>query len=142
MLEKVYQSEFVIISVDDSKSFTMMTWTKETFDLEDHIYRKEVLNWIEALKKYQPRYVLDDARLFSMPIAPETQEWAAQVNNENKIETIEKYAIVMPKDYISNLSTDQNIEEVIIHQVEKTTAAIQQFDVMDTAMNWLGMDMA
>ena len=142
MLEKVYQSEFVIISVDDSKSFTIMTWTKETYDLEDHIYRKEVLNWIEALKKHQPRYVLDDARLFSMPIAPETQEWAAQVNNENKIETIEKYAIVMPKDYISNLSTDQNIEEVIIHQVEKTTAAIQQFDVMDTAMNWLGMDMA
>jgi len=139
MLEKIYQSEFVIISLDDSKSFIMMTWTKNTFDLEDHVYRQEVLNWAKALKEQQPRYVLDDARLFSMPIAPETQEWVASMNNKNKFEAMEKYAIVMPKDYISNLSTDQNITEIITQQVEKVPTLIQQFDTMDAAMNWLGI---
>jgi len=142
MLEKIYQSEFVIINVDDSKSFIVMTWTKDTYDLEDQAYRKEILNWIEVLKNNQPRYALDDARLFSMPIAPETQEWVAEVNSKNRFETIEKYAIVMPKDYISNLSTNQNIEEIITHQVEKTIAVVQQFDSMEVAMDWLGMDTA
>ncbi len=141
MLEKTYQSQFAIIQVDSSKFFLSIIWTENTTQLEDQVYRKEVLNLVEAMKKYQPKYVLDDARLFNMPIAPETQAWVAKVNSESRVESLEKYAMLMPEDYISRLSADQNITEAN-EQSPETAVMIRQFDVEDKAMDWLGVEVA
>jgi len=140
MLEKIYQSKFAVINVDDSKFFISIIWTEGTARLEDHVYRKEVLNLIEIMKKHQARYVLDDARLFNMPIAPETQEWVAKVHNESKNESLEKYAMLMPKDYISKLSASQNITEAATQRDQEALVLVRQFDTMDAAMSWLGVD--
>ncbi|OJJ19582.1 hypothetical protein BKI52_22505 [marine bacterium AO1-C] len=142
MLEKVYQSKFAVINVDNSKFFASITWTENTTHLEDQVYRKEVLNWIEAMKKCQAKYVLDDARLFNMPIAPETQEWVAKVNSESGLESLERYAMLMPEDYISRLSASQNITEAAAQRVEEATVMVRQFDARDKAIIWLGVEVA
>ncbi|HAS43689.1 MAG TPA: hypothetical protein DCS93_24625 [Microscillaceae bacterium] len=139
MLEKVYQSEFAMIKIDDSKFFTSIVWTEGTTHLEDYVYRKEVLNFIEIMKKHQTRYVLDDARLFNMPIVPETQEWVAKMYSEKGVESLEKYAMLMPQDYISKLSASQNITEAATQRAEDVMVLVRQFNAMDTAMSWLGI---
>lgn len=134
MLEKIYQSKFVKIKVDVDEFLLFITWREGIEKLEDSTYRKEVLNIISLVKKYEPRFVLDDARLFTMPIIPETQEWVALNAVDIYSQIIEKYAMIMPVEIFAKISTEQNISEV--KRIGNTTES-REFDTIEEAVKWL-----
>lgn len=133
-LEEIYQSKFIIIEVDVGKKLLLTTWTEETQILEDKIYREEVLNYVEYLKKYQPKFLLNDIRLFMMPLVPETQEWLAELISEILNQYVEKYAIITPEEFIPQLAVDQAVDEV---KKLGNATIFKHFDSIDEAMDWL-----
>lgn len=137
MLENIYESKFVTIEMDKDNFLLYIIWIGHTENLTDEIYRKEVLNIVNTVKKYQPKIVLDDARLFNMPIVPETQEWVALTAVDVYSEIIEKYAMVMPKEIFAKVSAEQNINEV--KRIGNTTES-KQFDSVEEAKKWLEIE--
>lgn len=136
MSEEIYQSKFATINVEFTSSFLSLIWTDEQDNLQENTYKDEVLNYKTFLEKYQPKFILDDARRFLMPIPPDIQEWVAKTITETLNQYVEKYAMVMPVEFIANLSADQNIDEV---QGSVSKTIFQQFASIEEAMDWMGI---
>lgn len=133
MQEEIYNSPFAIIKIDKTKNYLTIIWEEETINIQDDEYRNEILNYVSIIEKYQPSFIIDDARLYGSAILPETQEWVGKTTSEVFQKYIKKYAMIMPEEFFANLSADLNIDEV-----EKLSQLnIQQFKTIEEALAWL-----
>lgn len=137
MSEIVYQSEYLTTEYDAGKSLFYTTWSPKTNHLENEGYREEVLHYTKLVEKFQPELFLNDARLFEVPIVPETQQWISENSVPIIHKYILKYAIVIPQEFIAQLSIDQTTDEA--ERVITEKSIIKQFTSILEAKIWLGV---
>jgi len=104
-----------------------------TIRLNDEDFLAGVPNFLNNLRKHDPRYILLNLRGFQYTIVPEVQDWLV----ENffpfvKSLGVEKIAIVTSLDTMSHLSVEQTIDED-----EVTKSITQYFEGEKAARRWL-----
>ncbi|WP_338759374.1 hypothetical protein WAF17_11600 [Bernardetia sp. ABR2-2B] len=131
---EIYKSDYQTINFDESKSLLSKSWTSKTEDLETDTFRKEVNKIAECAEEQNAKYILDDTRSFAFTITIELQSW---VDNEVFPRFIaaglKKYAIIVSKEFIAQLSIEQTMEG----DKGTQTFEVQYFDNTEEAHNWI-----
>ncbi|WP_375562805.1 STAS/SEC14 domain-containing protein [Bernardetia sp. OM2101] len=129
-----YKSDYQTINFDESKSLLSKSWTPKSEDLETDTFHNEINKVVECAEKNNVKYILDDTRDFSFTITIELQSW---VDNEVFPRFIaaglKKYAIIVSKEFISQLSIEQTMEG----EKGSQTFEVQYFDNTEEARNWI-----
>lgn len=133
-LMEIYKSEYQTINFDESKSILSKSWTPKTEDLEADTFSAEVNKIAECAEKHQAKYIVDDTRDFSFTITIELQDWV-----DNKVfprfiaAGLKKYAIIVSKEFISQLSIEQTMEGSTGSQ----SFEVLYFDNTEEAYRWI-----
>jgi len=131
-MEKVYNSKFTFTEVDKANKLLKITWTKETKEIDDADYRKEIINYVKLIEEYEPDLIIDDAKLYSSAIQVETQEWLGQTVFPVLQKNVKKYAMVMPDEFFGNISAELNISEV----QKVGNVNVKKFKTEEEVMGW------
>ncbi|WP_291726475.1 hypothetical protein [Bernardetia sp.] len=131
---EIYNSEYQTINFDKTKSILSKSWTSKTEDLDEDTFSSEVIKIAEYTEEYKVQYILDDTRDFTFTISVELQNW---VDNEVFPRFIaaglKKYAIIVSKEFISQLSIEQTMEG----DAGSQSFEVQYFDNTEEANNWI-----
>ncbi|PIY08438.1 MAG: hypothetical protein COZ18_12265 [Flexibacter sp. CG_4_10_14_3_um_filter_32_15] len=131
---EVYKSEYQTINFDENTSILSKSWTTKTDDIDEATFSAEVNKIAECAEKHNAKYILDDTRDFSFTITIELQSW---VDNEVFPRFIaaglKKYAIIVSKEFISQLSIEQTMEG----KKGTQTFEVLYFDNIEEAQRWI-----
>lgn len=133
-MKTVYIGRFMYIEYDEANSVMLSRWDKSDQMTEDD-FRSEMIEYKNFAVAHKVRNYLVDNRAMYFAISPALQVWV----NENIFPftmhpEARKFAIVMPEDFIAQISLEQTIEEG-----EKTIGAVKTryFDSLEKAHSWI-----
>jgi hypothetical protein len=130
----VYQSEYKTSYFYPDQSILEEVWHTESAHLTDELYRKEVMAFVELLNKYKPRKTLQNTQNLLFILNPETQAWLnSVVMPATFINDNQKLAIVISKDFFTQISVEQTLEE----NPEIQPFITRYFSDSNDAMKWL-----
>jgi len=130
---KVFKSKFQTIEFLNEVSILLNTYTKESEDLTEDLYKAELLSYVEQIKTYKPQKTISDLRDFSYPIVPSLQEWHAKtLFPVAESVGIKKVAILLPQELFSLVSAQQTLEED-----KQGKFQTKYFENEKDAYNWL-----
>ena len=131
---EIYNSEYQTINFDKSKSILSKSWTSKTEDFDEKTFSAEVDKIVECAEKYKAKHILDDTRNFSFTIPIALQSW---VDNEVFplfiAAGLKKYAIIVSKEFIAQLSIEQTMEG----ETGSQSFEVKYFDNIEEANNWI-----
>lgn len=136
---EVYRSIYAIHELDASVRTLYSTWLPSTAQMTAGEFKQEMENWLAISKNSRVLRIFDFCADFIYPIAPAEQVWMAHLLNPGWIEAgLEKYAHIVPQEFIANLSVDQMFEE--FYQMNLSGQfAIRHYAVeeAEAALQWL-----
>ncbi len=111
-MELLEQNKYLDISYDFENDLMLFIWKGSSKELNEGEFRRVVLLKKNAIQKYQPKFILINSLQFYFTISVETQDW---INTEIIISRKEglliKVAIVMPEEWIAQLSIQQTMDD-------------------------------
>jgi hypothetical protein len=111
-MEEVYKSKYFTIWLDTNSNTVSYLFNEKTADMSKVEYIDELKEFIEIVRKYQAKRVFGEMVDFKFTITPDVQEWIDQ--NLFKVYrevNFEKIAIMLSKDFFSQLSIQQTMED-------------------------------
>ena len=110
---QVYKSQFLKLMFFEEYKLIEMIWFPETENMTEEEFKQEQLNYLDIIKKLKPNKVLPDTREMNFPVSPKMQEWTNKTLFPPSLEMgLNKAAIVASKEFITELSVEQTMEEV------------------------------
>jgi hypothetical protein len=99
----------------------------------------EILNFIlDTVSQKEAKFYLVNMQSLFFPIDPDFQKWMAEVYTPHLLSSkLKKYAIVIPDDFVTQLSTHQTEEEVRVHNPRTN---FRLFRTEAEARQWFGID--
>lgn len=134
-MEEIYKSTYWVLTYDKERSIIIGTWLATSEDMtEEDIYHN--FNAVtDIVKEYKPKFYLADDRERLYVYNLELQTWVADIITETFIEAaLEKFAVLLPKDLITGLSTDQTVDAL-----ELPPFQTQVLETPEEAMAWFGV---
>lgn len=129
---QVYQSPYLTLEVVPENRLIKVIWSPETATMTDDIFKAELTKYAEIAEQYHPHFSFVDTSAFAMTIVPETQEWVQENIHPRSLKAgIQKFAYMVSKDFFSQVSIEQTMED---SGVSFTT---KYFDNQQDAINWL-----
>ncbi|MCU0443958.1 MAG: hypothetical protein MUE85_03510 [Microscillaceae bacterium] len=113
---------------------------KDNLTTTDEQYRQDYLALLYLAKAHLPTLFLSSSQDSDFVIVPETQVWCAQKLNEiiGSFKSVQKFAIVPSRSLISQLSTEQNVDEALANRnIMHNQINIQYFSREALALDWL-----
>ena len=111
LMEVLHNSKYQLIEYDAEKALFKMTWKAESYYQEQEELKQELKKYTNLIQKYHPKKTLWDLRELQFVISPELQTWIDNEISPIELQIIQKQALLMPHDYVTNLSIDQLQEE-------------------------------
>ena len=138
-MERILKNEFIDVSWDASQDFLFIKWFPTTADMTENQYRSTILIITEIIQDKGVKKWLGEATEYAYTISNELQEWLSQdINKAWVYAGLEKMAIIVPTDYITQISVQLSIEEIEENQVTQNFTT-QYFDDMMEALSWLAI---
>jgi hypothetical protein len=130
---QVYKSDYQLIHVDVEKKLLKKEWYATTDTMKTPAFMREVEKIAELAEKYSVEKFHDDTTLFAYPIAPDVQTWVNEEIFPRFIKAgLKKYAIIVSKEMIAQLSIEQTMEEN-----NASSFQVKYFDNPTKAQHWL-----
>lgn len=131
-MERIHTSPFYTIDwIASDKMFEFRFIDTQDMSWED--FQTELLTQVQLAQKYNPNYYFFDTRNFDFTITPDMQDW---IDNNVFTEFVEagvsKYAYLVSKEYISQLSIELLMDETIAKYFETSYFANEE-----EAKTWL-----
>lgn len=127
------QNETVKIEYDEASSLFKHTWNDNTSDLDDDLYKENVLFVNKWVSKVKADFHLVDTSQFRFVIPPEVQEWVANiVFPELATQQVKKLAFLVTSDVFAQVSIEQFVEENRVADVK-----VMYFEDEKSALAWL-----
>lgn len=140
MRKELYKSRYASHYYDEASQTMFSIWFNETQQMNADGFRVETEKWLEASLQCKPKNIFDYCVNFVYPISPEEQNWMAQLLNTAWVNMgVQKYAHIMPKELIANISSDQLFQEFTEMGLENQFT-IGNFADTTEAINWLEVD--
>jgi len=130
---EVYKSKYWSIYYDEVHKMLNPDWDEKSSELTDLLYKQEMEQYTQIVEKYRPGKALINCMKMFYVIPIDVQEWT----NKNLFPRIlaagvNKVAIILPADIITQLSLEQVMEESM--GVKFTT---KYFSDSQIAKDWL-----
>lgn len=131
-MKTLYDSQFISIVFDSDKQLLIDTWKPECEMMKSDQMRKEIEIVVEMIKKYTPKYMLADNKKRYYLYKVEEQKWVAKmlVEASSKVSVL-KYALIIPEDFVAEISTSQ-----IADEVGEICTEIKFFKTKEEAIEW------
>jgi hypothetical protein len=131
-MKTLYDSEFITIKFDSNKQLLMDIWKPECEKMTSDQMRTEIEKITELIKEYSPKYILADNKKRHYLYKVEEQKWVAKtlVDAGTQVGVL-KYALIIPEDFIAEISTNQIADEVV-----EITTEVKFFKTEEEAMDW------
>lgn len=137
-MEKLYESEFVSHFMVSETALLKSIWKDNTINMEAEQFTEECKEQINIFKTYNAKKLYSDSRKFMFSISPEQQEWLDNNLLPQLIEAgIDKWALIYPEEFITQLSVDQLFDEE-----NSQTVNINFFSDETKALTWLNESIA
>ncbi len=110
-MKEVYKSKYFTIWLDTDSNIISYLFNEETANMSKVEYIDDLEEFIKIVRKYQAKRVFGEMVDFKFTITPDIQEWIDQ--NLFKVYrevNFEKIAIMLSKDFFSQLSIQQTLE--------------------------------
>lgn len=134
MEENVHDTKFLRVKLDIDKRLVSIHWKSTTENMSDKEFVEEVKLYLSKLKEYKPVLVLNNLTDFEYTISPEMQKWYADMLGDYNVYP-QKVAILLPKEFMSELSFEQTRDEV--RAKHKQTSSVQYYGDEIEAKKWL-----
>lgn len=132
-MKEVYSSKYFTIWYDSNSNMVSYLFNEKTADMSKVEYIDELKEFIEIVKKYQVKRVFGEMVDFKFTITPDVQEWIDQnLFSVYQEVNFEKIAILLSKDFFSQLSIQQTMEDST-----KVGFQTKYYDNKAEAMAWL-----
>jgi hypothetical protein len=129
----IYESKFMQLDFIIEHQLVEMNWLEGTSTMGDDDYKQEFLNYLEVIKVHRPQRIIGDSRKLDFGITPDLQEWTNQTVFPVALEMgLNKVALVLNNDLITQLSIEQTMEEV-----EGVKFITSYFDDKEAARKWI-----
>lgn len=134
---EIYKNQYYSLSFYRSNALLIYTAFPQTVNMMKADLEEGFIKTSEIMEELKPRFFLSDARQQLAVISPEIQLWIAQnIYPRWQNAGLQKLAIVIPTELITNLSIQQTVDEV--EEVKKTDSyEIRYFDTDEVAKSWL-----
>lgn len=133
MMREIYKSPFQSISYNSEKATIEFRWCEETCKLEEKSFKKEILAQAKFAQQYKPVKCIINTQEFKYAIPPAIQKWIDDdMTGQLLTDTLEKLAIVVNEDFVTQISITQIIDERISRNLDG-----QIFVDFDKANTWL-----
>lgn len=110
----LYASKYASHHYNRSVNTLCSLWYPETAEMSEDDFEFEVKKWLEICQHCKPSKILDCRSNFTFPVNPELQTWMAHSFNSTLFSLdVIQYSQVVPRDFISNLSLDQMLQQLI-----------------------------
>jgi len=130
---KLYESDFVEITLDTNLEIITNTWFTSTENMEDEDYETDMLRFAELVQIYRPTYHLIKSVDFLYPITIEMQDWTNQTIFPKLAESgIKKIAFLVSSEVITQISIEQVLEES-----NATAFQVRYFSSEEDALVWI-----
>ncbi len=132
-MTKLYESNFVEITLNTTHQIITNTWFPSTEDMEDEDYKTDMLQFVELVQIYRPNYHLIKSVDFLYTITIEMQDWTNYTIFPKLAKAgIQKIAFLVSSEVIAQLSIEQVLEES-----NATAFQIRYFSSEKNAIAWL-----
>jgi len=132
-MENLFKSKFVSIDYSKEKELLSAKWTGNDEDLDDATLKSLFLKFADFIKFYKPQLIITDEVDRKIPYSIELQNWIANTTANAAISIgLKRFAIVLPKEFIAELSTEQTVEELPTIPFE-----LKFFQSIEEAYSWL-----
>lgn len=129
----LYKTPFVHCFQDEKYPRLLVTkFTSNTMNMREHEYKEEVVNIILTATRLQSIAYLADMREMYFPIPPSLQKWVENQILSYSVSTLKRSAVILNKDLITKINTEQIIDEVIGHVPFEN----RYFDNEEEAYSW------
>lgn len=136
-METIYSSKYSKHTYDANNSLLFSYWDITTEDMSKEEFRAEMIMWRDVFRQVKPKYLLDDCVNFSYPIIQKEQIWMVETLYNEWIQLgLQKYAHLVPAEYITEISTEQLFEE-FSKKIEGNKYPIVNFSSKKEALAWL-----
>lgn len=130
---EIYKNEYWIMLYEKESELLIQFWSSNTENMSAELFKSELINYLEIVKEYQPKRLLSYSPDFFYPISPKEQEWIDKNIIPPTFSLGLRYvAVVIPQEFISNLSVQQTMEEP-----EASKLVTRYFDNEEDAKKWL-----
>jgi hypothetical protein len=130
-MNTIFESRTYDILMDTGKSMIIIHWFGATESWTSEDFMKENLNIVNIVAQHKPTYLLSLSADFLYPIVPDEQIWLVDnVFVPHHQNGIQKMALIMSNDFISQLAIEQLIDET-------TIVPTGMFATQDDAEKWL-----
>lgn len=127
------QNEVVKIEYDEERSLFKHTWNDKSQNLDDELYKANVLFVNKWLPKIKTELHLIDTSNFRFVIPPDVQEWAAAKSFPIlAAHKVRKMAFLLSHDLFAQVSLEQLVGENQFSDIE-----VMYFETEDAALEWL-----
>lgn len=131
-MKTVYEDSFFIIKFDEELKLIYTAWTEKATHLEGEEIKRLVTLFVTFLDDYKPDFSLADDSKRSSVYPTEIQEWVGNTIAMAAVRAnLLKYAIILPQDLVSSMSTEQTVEEII-----NLPFQLQYFEDEESAKKW------
>ena len=132
---EVYNSKYLVCFYDEKTNILTSTWLVTTEWMNANNFKEEMLKFPELINKYSAKYLLAVLNDLRFPIEPELQIWVVKNIAPKYVEAkLKKQAIVVPSDFITELSMEQIVDDVDAGMYEYKPAF---FKDIESAKAWL-----
>lgn len=136
MEKEIFKSKFIKIFFDQATKVYKSIYLSETENMSDQEWKILMMDVVQVIEKYKPKYILDDNRDRKYDYPPDVQEWTLQlfVDSWNKI-GLEKYVQILPTHIIGQITSEQ------IHELNNTKFSAQFENKLvtdyESAISWI-----
>lgn len=110
-------------------------WLPDSEQMDEAIFKEQAYINLDARLKYQPKYFLSDLRDYHFAISPDLQVWLAkEAIKLNESAPLQKTALIVTQDFITQLSIEQAIDEI---QENRKKSTPTYFVEREEAIKWL-----
>ncbi len=135
---KINETKFSELFFDEQKSLVKLKWLSATKDIGENSTIIEIVeDFANAIKKYKPKFVIADDKEKFAPFDVEIQEKVGEIMAVLKENKAKKFAVILPGDFVSELSSEQTAEEVA--KANEEDLEIQNFYSEQDALDWINL---
>ncbi|UZR96906.1 hypothetical protein [Chondrinema litorale] len=131
-MKTVYKSLFLQLDISDNEELLEAKWLPSTKEMVQSKFQEEIFNFINTHNKLQSVYLLIDEQELLFTINPELQKWVGQTIIQNRTIEVKKVAIILSKNFIQQLASEQMIKEPEMAQFNSLF-----FEDKSDAKDWL-----
>ncbi len=136
-METYYTSKYAVHAYEAETETLFTDWFAETEHMNEAEFRTEMEAWLAVFRQCKPKYLYDNCANFIYPINPEEQLWMAELLNAEWVDLgLKKYAHMVPKEMLAELSVEQLFDEFFKMKLENQYPIVNFADRQE-ALQWL-----